>query len=256
MTETYSKDNYNKSNKKVFNSNENYIRNTNFQSNNKLNEESSSDSKPSMGFGFNRSGNFREKDEEIKAPNQGLNEEINLENKFNNRNINFTIDNSNYPNSNIKFQNSNNFIKKPQLSWQNRYDYMDQIKLKKIESTYQNLLDEHINNIKQKQNSIIENTKEIYLYDHKERKMKQDFQYNHFKDITDLDPILQENITSLKYSEMTKIQKIVIPCLKNKNDIIACAETGSGKTVAYSLPILNEMIFKGPPNKLMIPSKF
>jgi len=49
---------------------------------------------------------------------------------------------------------------------------------------------------------------------------------------------LLENLSSLGYTEMTPIQKASIPSILDGKDIIAKAKTGSGKTVAFSLPLV------------------
>jgi Superfamily II DNA and RNA helicases len=44
------------------------------------------------------------------------------------------------------------------------------------------------------------------------------------------------------YNKPTPIQEKAIPVILNKQDLIACAQTGTGKTAAYILPILNNII--------------
>ena len=54
------------------------------------------------------------------------------------------------------------------------------------------------------------------------------------------DPLLQA-ITKLGYNEPTEIQKQAIPVALSGRNIIAAAQTGTGKTASFVLPIL-EMI--------------
>lgn len=44
------------------------------------------------------------------------------------------------------------------------------------------------------------------------------------------------------YSKPTPIQQQAIPVILNNHDLIACAQTGTGKTAAYILPVLNKII--------------
>ena len=62
-----------------------------------------------------------------------------------------------------------------------------------------------------------------------------------FKDL-DLHPMLLERCESLGFTEPTPIQKQAIPVALEGADIIACAETGTGKTAAFLLPTLQKLI--------------
>ncbi|XP_060858584.1 ATP-dependent RNA helicase vasa-like [Metopolophium dirhodum] len=62
-----------------------------------------------------------------------------------------------------------------------------------------------------------------------------------FKD-SGLREILLCNLTKYHYSIPTPIQKYAIPIIMNGKDMIASAQTGSGKTAAFVLPILNSLI--------------
>lgn len=63
-------------------------------------------------------------------------------------------------------------------------------------------------------------------------------------------PDIEQSLKKNNYIEPTTIQEKVIPLLLNKNDIIAKAQTGSGKTASFVLPILkllSENIKEGKP---------
>ncbi len=53
---------------------------------------------------------------------------------------------------------------------------------------------------------------------------------------------LQEGLDSMGYSKPTPIQDQAIPIILSNKDIIACAQTGTGKTAAYILPVLNKIL--------------
>jgi ATP-dependent RNA helicase RhlE len=57
-----------------------------------------------------------------------------------------------------------------------------------------------------------------------------------------LDPRLQAGITRLGYSEPTPIQVAAIPAAVTGQDLIGTAQTGTGKTAAFVLPILNRLM--------------
>lgn len=56
-----------------------------------------------------------------------------------------------------------------------------------------------------------------------------------------LNPSLLESLTSLGYLEMTAIQAESIPVMLEQKDLIAQAKTGSGKTAAFGIGILNKL---------------
>lgn len=53
-----------------------------------------------------------------------------------------------------------------------------------------------------------------------------------------------ENLNSLEYKQMTKIQELSLETLLENKDVIAQAKTGSGKTVAFSIPIVKKLDVK------------
>ncbi|KAI8800717.1 P-loop containing nucleoside triphosphate hydrolase protein [Cladochytrium replicatum] len=61
-----------------------------------------------------------------------------------------------------------------------------------------------------------------------------------------LHPILRENIQLNKYKQPTPIQSYAIPVvLMPGKDLMACAQTGSGKTAAFLIPIVHKLLDKG-----------
>ena len=58
----------------------------------------------------------------------------------------------------------------------------------------------------------------------------------------DLSKPLQKAIGELGYEEMTPIQAQAIPPGLQKRDIVGCAQTGTGKTLAFLLPALEQLL--------------
>ena len=57
-----------------------------------------------------------------------------------------------------------------------------------------------------------------------------------------LDESLLEGIAASGYENATPVQEQVIPLILNGQDIIASAQTGTGKTAAFLLPIINKLL--------------
>ena len=53
----------------------------------------------------------------------------------------------------------------------------------------------------------------------------------------------------MNFDKPTPIQEQAIPIILSGRDIIACAQTGTGKTAAYLLPIINKII-KSPSDSI------
>lgn len=61
-----------------------------------------------------------------------------------------------------------------------------------------------------------------------------------------LEPLLVENIKLSRYTRPTPVQKYSIPIVASGRDLMACAQTGSGKTGGFLFPILSESFINGP----------
>lgn len=54
--------------------------------------------------------------------------------------------------------------------------------------------------------------------------------------------LLCDNVKKSGYTTPTPIQKHAIPIIANGRDLLGCAQTGSGKTAAFLLPIINKLM--------------
>ncbi len=61
-----------------------------------------------------------------------------------------------------------------------------------------------------------------------------------------LSPVLVEALTALGYEEPTPVQQAAIPSLLEGRDILAQAATGTGKTAAFALPLLQRLPKSAP----------
>ncbi len=55
-------------------------------------------------------------------------------------------------------------------------------------------------------------------------------------------PSIQESIEAMGFSEPTPVQVKTIPVILENKDLIACAQTGTGKTAAFLLPVLQKIV--------------
>lgn len=62
-----------------------------------------------------------------------------------------------------------------------------------------------------------------------------------FEDIDFEDEIL-DALDAMNFVEMTPVQEQTIPIIMAGRDVISCAQTGTGKTAAYILPLLNNLL--------------
>lgn len=69
---------------------------------------------------------------------------------------------------------------------------------------------------------------------------------------TDLDPRIVEATQRLGFEAMTPIQARTIPLLLAGSDVIGGARTGSGKTAAFGLPLLDKVKDGGPQRALVL----
>ncbi|KAF1770133.1 hypothetical protein GCK72_001951 [Caenorhabditis remanei] len=57
-----------------------------------------------------------------------------------------------------------------------------------------------------------------------------------------LSETMQKNVERAGYTKTTPIQQYALPLIRDGNDIMACAQTGSGKTAAFLLPIMSRLM--------------
>lgn len=66
-------------------------------------------------------------------------------------------------------------------------------------------------------------------------------------DDCDLSPLLIQNIRKSKYTHLTPIQQHAIPNILNGRDLMGCAQTGSGKTAAFLMPMIQILLSDNRP---------
>ena len=74
-----------------------------------------------------------------------------------------------------------------------------------------------------------------------------------------LDPRLLKNVAALGFEQPTPIQRATIPTALTGRDVLGSAETGTGKTAAYLLPIMQRLLNsprpRGPRVLVMVPTR-
>eukprot|EP00359_Climacostomum_virens_P005355 CAMPEP_0204906922 /NCGR_PEP_ID=MMETSP1397-20131031/6225_1 /ASSEMBLY_ACC=CAM_ASM_000891 /TAXON_ID=49980 /ORGANISM="Climacostomum Climacostomum virens, Strain Stock W-24" /LENGTH=479 /DNA_ID=CAMNT_0052075929 /DNA_START=30 /DNA_END=1469 /DNA_ORIENTATION=- len=58
---------------------------------------------------------------------------------------------------------------------------------------------------------------------------------------------LAKNLEMMRFTKPTPVQKYAIPIIKAGLNLMACAQTGSGKTGSYVIPVIAKMMLSGPP---------
>ena len=201
------------------------------------------------------------KDIKINEPSEQANKEknqIKTENKkliFNN-NDKFNIKNNDKdkkekdsPKKEIKYRCFQ--VDPNETKWASRYGRPGYVKSSKNEEDMK-YINEHLKNLEKKDafdfNSMDKNAHiHIFLKNDEIEFKSEDFP-NSFNNI-DFHPLLKNNLVKMKYDQMTPIQKVIIPYILQKNDCLGCAETGSGKTIAFLSPIISLLLNEGPPKE-------
>jgi len=63
----------------------------------------------------------------------------------------------------------------------------------------------------------------------------------------DISNVLKENVRKSNYDKPTPVQKWAIPIILSGRDLMACAQTGSGKTVYCTYYFIYSVISSGTP---------
>ena len=153
--------------------------------------------------------------------------------------------------------------------------------LQELNEIQENLINEHLKLIEMKVNKTPENTnlviliddKIVELYDKNKEENKNNEEnnkenknilkssinkceyFNLFSDYIQIPSLLQVYLNQFNYEKLSKIQKILIPNLFNKNDIFANCLECSGKTLSYLIPIISFLWSKESINKIPINDK-
>ena len=64
-----------------------------------------------------------------------------------------------------------------------------------------------------------------------------------------LDPKILSTLQKLRYNVATPIQVASIPAILDGEDLLGCAQTGTGKTAAFALPIIQNLFLARPTNE-------
>ena len=70
-------------------------------------------------------------------------------------------------------------------------------------------------------------------------------------DELDLEDEILDGLEDMNFYEMTPVQEHTIPVILEGRDLIGCAQTGTGKTAAYTLPLLNKLLLEGNPDNVV-----
>ncbi len=62
---------------------------------------------------------------------------------------------------------------------------------------------------------------------------------------------IMQGLEAMNFEEMTPVQEQTIPVILEGKDLIGCAQTGTGKTAAYVLPLLEKLAREGNPDNVV-----
>jgi len=212
---------------------------------NKDKEQSSSEQNNLKDINTNNSS--KQIPDEINIDKKKENKKSELNYVKNNNDNNININKESKPTNEIKFRCFE--VDPNETKWASRYGRPGYVKSSKNEED-EKYINEHLKNLEKKDefdfNAMEKNTHiHIFL---KNKEISDEYQQfsSSFKNI-DFHPLLKKNLIKMKYDKMTPIQKAIIPYILQKNDCLGCAETGSGKTVAFLAPIISLLLKDGPP---------
>ena len=212
---------------------------------NKDKEQSSSDQNNLKDINTNNSS--KQIPDKINIDKKKENKKSELNYVKNNNDNNININKESKPTNEIKFRCFE--VDPNETKWASRYGRPGYVKSSKNEED-EKYINEHLKNLEKKDefdfNAMEKNTHiHIFL---KNKEISDEYQQfsSSFKNI-DFHPLLKKNLIKMKYDKMTPIQKAIIPYILQKNDCLGCAETGSGKTVAFLAPIISLLLKDGPP---------
>lgn len=57
-----------------------------------------------------------------------------------------------------------------------------------------------------------------------------------------LEDEILDGLQAMNFTEMTPVQEQTIPVIMDGHDVVSCAQTGTGKTAAYIVPLLNNLL--------------
>ena len=110
------------------------------------------------------------------------------------------------------------------------------------------LFKEHLENIKHKEEFEFNKNNKIHIYLNN-KEIESNKNYTKFSELN-LDEQLIQNINKMKYDNMTQIQQYIIPYIMSHKDCFGCDRTGSGKTISFLVPIVNQMLKEGCKNEI------
>ena len=192
---------------------------------------------------------YKDINNNISIPSQNKDNNKKFEKKENASNKNNDKYKKESPKKEMKFRT---FLSDPnETKWCSRYGRPDYIKYNRNEED-EKYFKEHLQNLEKKEafdfNSMEKNG-EIHIFSKNEEIFDNiDNKIISFKNI-DFHPLVKKNLIKMKYDLMTPIQKAIIPYILKQKDCLGCAETGSGKTIAFLSPIISLLLKDGPPKE-------